>query len=83
MGARVILGLENNLRESKTVAQINEDQATMISASVHPAGKGHLLAEIFFCQIAVVVCANVANHVSTFSRLWPTPRPPFVPSPSL
>jgi len=42
------LRITNNLRYSIAIADIQEDQSTMISTPVHPTGQRYLLSNMIF-----------------------------------
>ena len=47
---RGIGGIEANLRDAVTVAQIDEDQSAVIAAAVHPAGEFDLTVDVVRAQ---------------------------------
>jgi hypothetical protein len=49
------LRIESDLNDTLPVTEVDEYEATMVPASVHPAGKGYLLANIFLPQLTAVV----------------------------
>ena len=57
-----VLGVEVDLRDALTVAQVAEDQAAMIAAAAHPTGEGDLLADVGGAKLAAGVGVH-AVHV--------------------
>ena len=47
-----VLGVEVDLRDALTVAQVAEDQAAVVAATAHPTGEGNLLADIGGAELA-------------------------------
>ena len=57
------IGINDNLANPRTVAQINEDQSAMVTALGNPAAQRHFLARIRFGQgTAVVVSLKFLTH---------------------
>ena len=53
------LGLtEDDLCHAGAVAQIDENDATVVASATNPSGQGHFIADIFWAQFARKVCAQ-------------------------
>ena len=57
LGKNRAVGVTQDLRHAKMIAQINEQDAAMIAHPVHPAGKPDRLAHVGFVQIGASVAA--------------------------
>ncbi len=51
------LFVEHNLRQSRAVAQVNEDQLAQIAAAMNPAHQDHIFISVRRAQVAAVVGA--------------------------
>lgn len=47
-----MLGVEGDLRDARTVAQVDEDQATVVAAMPYPTGKRNLAPDVLASQLA-------------------------------
>ena len=47
-----VLRVEGALRHARAVAQVDENQATVIATTPHPASEGHLLADVLGAQLS-------------------------------
>jgi hypothetical protein len=45
----------DDLHETAVVAQVEEDEATVVAATVHPASKAHTLARVLRAQLPATV----------------------------
>lgn len=54
----VLGGVEFDLGEAVTVAEVDEDEVTVVSAAVDPAGEGDLLVCVFGAEFAASVGAE-------------------------
>ncbi len=50
MSFRVAVRIECQLADTGPVAQVNEDQTTMVAAAMHPPHQTDLLADMLFAQ---------------------------------
>ncbi len=50
-----LLRVEDHLHDAAGVSQVDEDEAAVVAAAVHPAGQCHVLALVFGAQVAAVV----------------------------
>ncbi len=55
VGLRVLLRVEDGLDEAIVVTQVDEDEAAVVAAAVHPAGEGDGLALVGGSQFAAGV----------------------------
>ncbi len=55
------VGINNNLRQSVVIAQIDEQQAAVVADPMHPARQTNFLANLFRAQLAAIV-APVRVH---------------------
>ena len=53
----IVIRVENDLRFAKLVAEVNEDDSTVVAAAIHPTGECYSLANIFLAKLAAVMCA--------------------------
>jgi len=67
------IGIENDLRNARTVAQIDEDETAVVTPAGNPAGKRHRLADILATQLAtgmrvhgVLVCKILRHCMPSF-----------------
>ena len=51
-GAAGVLGVEGALRHARSVAEVNEDEATVVAATPDPAGERNLLADVLATKLA-------------------------------
>jgi hypothetical protein len=51
------LFVENDLRQARAIAQVNEDQLAQVAAAVHPAHQDHVFVRVRSTQVAAVVGA--------------------------
>jgi len=55
MGVRGDIRVEDDLDDALAVAQINEDDAAVVAASVHPPHQDHVLPRVGGPEVAAVV----------------------------
>ena len=56
------VGIELELREARTVAEVDEDQAAVVAAAPDPAGKGDLGADVPAAELATGVRVHAKRH---------------------
>ncbi len=61
-----VLGVKGDLRHALAVAQIDEDQAAMVTPVPHPAGQGHGLADIIISQLSTGMSVQGVTIGHTF-----------------
>jgi hypothetical protein len=57
-----VLGREAKLRNSGVVSKVDEGHAAVVAGRVHPAGQGHLIADISLSQFAASVGTLVISY---------------------
>src|SRR5437764_11637728 len=67
---RVLLRPKHDLSEAFPIAEIYKCDAAMIARNVHPAGKGHLLADVAFPQCIAVVRPVHARSLWANRPFW-------------
>ena len=59
------VGIHRDLYRSAAIAQVDENHAAVIAASIHPAAQLHLLINVLLTQVAATVAAHGMYQVMT------------------
>ena len=70
---RAALGMEDNLKDSRAIAQIDEDQSPVIAAPMNPASDARLAADLVGSQITAPTVAVLVWLRRTHQEI-PRPR---------